>query len=113
MRVYSGDGLGESSQPIHVDNQDVVDTAIFEIRHKGKNAAYLDDETEQKVVETARDLKLSKSQSVAGIIRGKLQSDWPQSVRGAAGSRDSEVCIIKKTIKPIEGGSQSGPRHTI
>ena len=52
----------------------------------GQVTIYLDDETEQKMVETARDLKLSKSKWVGGIIREKLQSDWPQSVRAAAGS---------------------------
>jgi len=52
----------------------------------GQVTIYLDDETEQKMVETARNLKLSKSKWVAGIIREKLQSDWPQSVRAAAGS---------------------------
>ena len=52
----------------------------------GQVTIYLDDETEQKMVQTAREQKLSKSKWVAGIIREKQQSDWPQSVRAAAGS---------------------------
>ncbi|EED35545.1 conserved hypothetical protein [Luminiphilus syltensis NOR5-1B] len=52
----------------------------------GQVTIYLDDETEQRMADTASIQNLSKSKWVAGVIREKLQADWPKSVREAAGS---------------------------
>lgn len=52
----------------------------------GQVTIYLDDETEQKMADTARIQNLSKSKWVAGVIKEKLQAEWPRSVREAAGS---------------------------
>lgn len=54
----------------------------------GQITIYLDDETEKKMIENARLMKLSKSKWVAGVIREKLVDQWPDTVRDLAGSWD-------------------------
>ncbi|KAA8978315.1 CopG family transcriptional regulator [Halospina sp. K52047b] len=52
----------------------------------GQVTIYLDDETEQKMIENARVMKLSKSKWIAGVIQEKLVDQWPDTVRELPGS---------------------------
>lgn len=52
----------------------------------GQVTIYLDDETEKKMVESARSMHVSKSKWIASVIREKLVDDWPVSVRELPGS---------------------------
>ncbi|WP_295719113.1 CopG family transcriptional regulator [uncultured Halovibrio sp.] len=52
----------------------------------GQVTIYLDDETEKKMIENARVMKLSKSKWIAGVIQEKLVDQWPDTVRELPGS---------------------------
>ena len=47
---------------------------------------YLDKETEEKMRAYAKAKNISQSQWIAGLIREKLQSEWPEFVASLAGS---------------------------
>lgn len=52
----------------------------------GQVTIYLDDDTEQMMVASAAQMRVSKSKWVAGIIREKLSVSWPPTVVEAVGS---------------------------
>lgn len=52
----------------------------------GQVTIYLDDETERKMVASARRMNLSKSKWIASLIQEKLLDDWPLSVRELPGT---------------------------
>ncbi len=47
---------------------------------------YLDEETQSKMRQAAESAGLSQSQWVAGLIRGRLETHWPQAFRDLAGA---------------------------
>lgn len=47
---------------------------------------YLDEETERRMKRAADEAGLSRSRWVAGAIREKTATEWPQSVRRLAGA---------------------------
>ena len=52
----------------------------------GQVTIYLDDETESKMRSAAKALKQPHSKWIANLIREKVQSEWPVSVRSLAGA---------------------------
>jgi hypothetical protein len=52
----------------------------------GQVTIYIDDDTEKKMIASARAKNVSKSKWVTGVIRDKLAKEWPASVRDLAGS---------------------------
>jgi hypothetical protein len=54
----------------------------------GQVTIYLEDEIESKMVEAAQSAQLSKSKWIAKLIKEKVDSEWPVSVREAAGTWD-------------------------
>jgi len=52
----------------------------------GQVTIYLEDEIETKMVEAAKSSHLSKSKWIAKLIQEKVDSEWPMSVREAAGT---------------------------
>ena len=52
----------------------------------GQVTIYLDDETEQMMVASAKEMHVSKSKWVASVIREKLTVSWPPAVLEAMGS---------------------------
>ena len=54
----------------------------------GQVTIYLDDETEQRMVASARLMNLSKSRWIARAIQDKLIDEWPDGVRELPGSWD-------------------------
>jgi len=51
----------------------------------GQVTIYIDEDTEKKMIASARAKKVSKSKWVTGVIREKLAKEWPASVRDLAG----------------------------
>ena len=47
---------------------------------------YLDKDTEERLRKYTRSKDISQSQWIAGLIREKLQSEWPQEVIDLAGA---------------------------
>ena len=54
----------------------------------GQVTIYLEDEIESKMVAAAQSAQLSKSKWIAKLIKEKVESEWPTSVREAAGTWD-------------------------
>ena len=54
----------------------------------GQVIIYLEDEIETKMAEAAKSSHLSKSKWIANLIKEKVDSEWPMSVREAAGTWD-------------------------
>jgi len=54
----------------------------------GQVTIYLEDEIENKMVEAAQSAHLSKSKWIAKLIEEKVDSEWPLSVKEAAGTWD-------------------------
>jgi len=52
----------------------------------GQVTIYIDEETEKKMIASAKAKKLSKSRWVTEVIREKVAKEWPASVRELAGS---------------------------
>ena len=52
----------------------------------GQVTIYLEDEIENKMVKAAQSAQLSKSKWIAKLIKEKVDSEWPSSVREAAGT---------------------------
>ena len=52
----------------------------------GQVTIYLEDEIENRMVEAAQAAQLSKSKWIAKLIKDKVDSEWPTSVREAAGT---------------------------
>lgn len=52
----------------------------------GQVTIYIDEDTEKKMIASARAKNVSKSKWVSGVIRDKLAKEWPASVRELAGS---------------------------
>ena len=52
----------------------------------GHIVIYLDDETEQMMVESAQERDLSKSGWVSNVIREKLTASWPLTMTEAVGT---------------------------
>ncbi len=51
----------------------------------GQVTIYIDDETEKKMIASAKAKKISKSRWVSEVIREKVAKEWPTSVRKLAG----------------------------
>ncbi len=66
----------------------------------GQVTIYLEDEIEHKMVEAAQSAHLSKSKWIAKLIKEKVDSQWPMSVREAAGTWDdfSSAEELRKNI---------------
>ena len=54
--------------------------------YMGQVTIYIDDETEKKMIASARDAKISKSKWITDVIREKVATEWPLSVRELAGA---------------------------
>jgi len=52
----------------------------------GQVTIYIDGETEKKMIASARDAKISKSKWITDVIREKVATEWPLSVRELAGA---------------------------
>ena len=52
----------------------------------GQVTIYIDEETEKKMIASAKAKKVSKSRWVTDVIREKVAKEWPAPVRGLAGS---------------------------
>ena len=52
----------------------------------GQVTIYLDNETENKLKKAAKSSHLSVSKWIAGIIKEKIMTEWPQDVVELAGS---------------------------
>ena len=52
----------------------------------GQVTIYIDDETEKKMIASAKAKNISKSKWVSDVIREKVAKEWPASVREVAGS---------------------------
>ncbi|MDX2427213.1 MAG: hypothetical protein QNK22_00810 [Xanthomonadales bacterium] len=52
----------------------------------GQVTIYIDDETEKKMIASAKAKNVSKSRWVTEVIREKVAKEWPASVRELAGS---------------------------
>jgi hypothetical protein len=53
---------------------------------------YIDDETEKKMIASARDANVSKSKWITNVIREKVATEWPLPVRELAGAWDDFPC---------------------
>ncbi len=51
---------------------------------------YLDEVTEKRMDKAARESELSRSRSVAGLIRKRIRSEWPESFKKAIGGRGDD-----------------------
>ena len=52
----------------------------------GQVTIYIDDETEKKMIASAKAKNVSKSSWVTEVIREKVAKEWPASVRELVGS---------------------------
>lgn len=52
----------------------------------GQVTIYIDDETEKKMIASAKAKNVSKSRWVTEVIREKVAKEWPASVRELVGS---------------------------
>ena len=52
----------------------------------GQVTIYMDEETEKKMVASARAEHVSKSKWITDLIREKVSNEWPPSVRELVGS---------------------------
>ena len=52
----------------------------------GQVTIYIDDDTEKKMIASAKAKKVSKSRWVTELIREKVAKEWPATVRDLAGS---------------------------
>jgi hypothetical protein len=52
----------------------------------GQVTIYLEDEIEEKMSRAAKSEHLSKSKWIAGLIKAKVASEWPESVVQLAGA---------------------------
>jgi len=52
----------------------------------GQVTIYIDEETEKKMIASAKAKKVSKSRWVTEVIREKVAKEWPASVRDLVGS---------------------------
>ena len=52
----------------------------------GQVTIYIDEETEKKMVASARAGQVSKSKWITDLIREKVAGEWPPSVRALAGT---------------------------
>jgi len=71
----------------------------------GQVTIYIDNETEKKMIASARDANVSKSKWITDVIREKVATEWPLSVRelaGAWGDFPSEKEIRSGTGKDVK-----------
>ena len=52
----------------------------------GQVTIYIDVETEKKMIASAKAAKVSKSKWISDVIREKVATEWPASVRELAGA---------------------------
>ncbi len=52
----------------------------------GQVTIYIDAETEKKMIASARAAKVSRSKWITDVIREKVATEWPVSVRELAGA---------------------------
>ena len=52
----------------------------------GQVTIYLEDEIEEKMSQAAKSEHVSKSKWVAGLIKAKVASEWPESITHLAGA---------------------------
>ena len=52
----------------------------------GQVTIYLEDEVEEKMTAAAKSEHLSKSKWVAGLIKAKVATEWPESIAHLAGA---------------------------
>ena len=52
----------------------------------GQVTIYLEDEIEEKMTAAAKSEHLSKSKWVAGLIKAKVATEWPESISQLAGA---------------------------
>ena len=52
----------------------------------GQVTIYIDKETEAKMISFAKAAKVSKSKWISDVIREKVATEWPSSVRELAGA---------------------------
>ncbi len=66
----------------------------------GQVTIYLENDIEEKLTRAARAAGLSKSRWVAGLIKARVASEWPASVRALAGSWSDQppVEIDRKSL---------------
>ena len=76
----------------------------------GQVTIYLNNETEKKIKKAAKASHLSVSESVAGIIKEKITTEWPQDVVQLAGSWKDDF----PTIEEIRSGvGHDSPREEL
>jgi len=52
----------------------------------GQVTIYIDGETEKKMIASAKAAKVSKSKWITDVIREKVATEWPASVKDLAGA---------------------------
>ena len=62
----------------------------------GQVTIYLDNETENKLKKAAKSSHLSVSKWIAGLIKEKTTTEWPQDVVKLAGSWKDDFPTIKE-----------------
>ena len=62
----------------------------------GQVTIYLDNETENKLKKAAKSSHLSVSKWIAGIIKEKIMTEWPQDVVELAGSWKEDFPTLEK-----------------
>lgn len=62
----------------------------------GQVTIYLDNETENKLKKAAKSSQLSVSKWVAGVIKEKIMTEWPQDVVELAGSWKEDFPSIEE-----------------
>jgi len=76
----------------------------------GQITIYLDSETESKMKKASKSSRLSVSKWVAGIIKEKTTTEWPQDIIKLAGCWKNDF----PTIEEIRTGSgQDSPREDL
>jgi hypothetical protein len=68
----------------------------------GQVTIYLDNEIENKMKLAARTNHMSVSKWVAGLIREKISTEWPQGVVNLAGSWEKDFPLLAE-IRSTEG----------
>lgn len=68
----------------------------------GQVTIYLDKEIEHKMKHAARASHMSVSKWVAGLIREKISTEWPQGVVDLAGSWEKDFPLLAE-IRSTEG----------
>lgn len=75
----------------------------------GQVTIYIDEDTEKKMIASAKAKNVSKSKWVSEVIREKLTKEWPASVRELVGSWEDSPSAAELR----SGAGQDAKRETL